>query len=242
MKYALILILCCATTLAQGKSDALQAALNHELRPAADKARDGDRKPAEVLSFFGITPGMHVADLMAGGGFYSEIVARFVGPEGKVYAQNNRIALKRFADKALGERLAKGELTNVVRLDRELEDPGLPESGLDAVLLVLFFHDTYWMEVDRKAMLAQIYKSLKPGAVFGVIDHAAADGSGSEHAKSLHRVEESLLRTEITAAGFTYDGPSEILRNPQDDRGTNVFLAQIRGKTDRFVHRYRKPR
>jgi predicted methyltransferase len=237
---SLFLFILAASAFAQTPGP-LQAALAHDRRPAEDKARDADRKPAEVLNFFGITPGMHVADMMAGGGFYTEILARYVGEVGKVYAQNNSIALKRFADKALGSRLKTAGLTNVVRLDRELEDPGLPEGQLDAVLLVLFFHDTYWMQVDRKAMLAQIYKALKPGAVFGIIDHAAANGSGSEHAKTLHRVEESLLREELTAAGFVFDAESPCLRNSQDDRSTNVFLAQIRGKTDRFVQRYRKP-
>lgn len=221
---------------------AIEAAMNHPERPADDKARDADRKPGEVLEFYGIQPGMEVADLMAGGGYYTELLSRIVGPKGKVYAQNNRIALQRFADKQMTARLKDDRLPNVVRLDRELEDPGLPAGGLDAVFLVLFYHDTYWMKVDRAAMNKRIYEALKPGGIYAVIDHHAAAGSEDRDVQSLHRVDAELVKKEILAAGFEFDGESDVLHNPADDRKSNVFKPKVRGKTDQFVFKFRKPR
>ena len=109
------------------------------------------RKPAEVLALVGIEPGMTVADLMAGDGWYTEVLARVIGPEGRVYAQNNRISDRNYGAR-LADRLERSGLDNIVHLTRELEDPGLPEGQLDAVFLVQFYHDTYWMGVDRGAM------------------------------------------------------------------------------------------
>jgi predicted methyltransferase len=212
-------------------------------RPEADRKRDADRRPAEVLAFFGIEPGMRVADLMAGTGYYTEILARAVGPEGKVYAQNNRFVLERFAEQPLTERLARPGLENVVRLDRELESPGLPD-GLDAAIMIRFYHDMYWMETNRKAFDQAVFAALKPGAVFGVVDHQAPAGSGFQHARDLHRVEADLVMKELLATGFEFDAASDVLANPDDTHDWNIFAddSARRDKTDRFVFRFRKPR
>jgi predicted methyltransferase len=210
-------------------------------RPAEDRARDADRKPTEVLHFFAIEPGMQVAELMTGRGYYAEILARAVGPTGRVYAHNSPFVLKRFAEAPLAERLARPGLENVSRLDREVDDPGLPAGELDAVLLILFYHDTYWMEADRARMNRAVFESLVPGGVYGVIDHFAEDGSGARDVKTLHRVDAQLVKKEILAAGFELEAESELLRHPEDDRTKNVFDEDIRGKTDRFIYRFRKP-
>ena len=222
-------------------NEAIAAAVADESRPDEDRNRDGNRKPADVLAFFGITPGMKVADLMAGGGYYSHILSRLAGPDGVVYVQNNKTALERFADRQLSARMATTELDNVVRLDRELEDLGLPEADLDVVIMVLFYHDTYWMKADRPRMNEQILASLKPGGLFGVIDHVAEAGSGDRDVSSLHRVDPETVKSEIIAAGFVLAEESDLLHNPDDDHTINVFNPDIRGQTDRFIYKFRKP-
>ncbi|MCG8422475.1 MAG: SAM-dependent methyltransferase [Proteobacteria bacterium] len=222
--------------------DALRAAVASELRPVEDQVRDAVRKPYEVLQFFGIRPGMTVADMMAGSGYYTEILSRAVGHKGRVYTQNNKFVLERFAEKPLSARLAHPDMANVTRLDRELEDLGLPAGKLDAVLMILFYHDTYWMNVDRVAMNRAIFDSLKPGGIFGVIDHRAQSGSGARDVKTLHRVDAEQVKKELLAVGFELDSESDLLSHPGDDRTSNVFAPDIRGKTDRFIYRFRKPR
>lgn len=220
---------------------AVAAAVADASRPDEDRNRDENRKPADVLTFFGIAPGMKVADLMAGGGYYSHILSRLVGPDGVVYVQNNRTVLERFADRQLSARMEAADLDNVVRLDRELEDLGLPEGDLDAVLMVLFYHDTYWMKTDRPRMNAQILASLKPGGVFGIIDHVAEAGSADRDVSTLHRIDPETVKSEIVAAGFVLEEESDLLRTPDDDHTINVFNPDIRGRTDRFIYRFRKP-
>ena len=221
----------------------IRAAVTSKSRPVRDRRRDRTRKPAEVLSFFGIKQGMHVADVMAGDGYYTELLSPIVGKEGKVYCQNSRIPLRVFADKPLTERLAGGRLSNVVRLDRELSDSGFPKGKLDAAILIRFYHDFKWQKVDRKAFNAMMFEALKPGAVFGVVDHHARAGDGDKVGKSLHRVEASLVRKEIEAAGFVFEAESQVLRNKNDTRDWNIFSRQGMGRdaTDRFVYRFRKP-
>ncbi len=225
---------------AESADDPIAAALSHPSRTATDRERDPLRKPAEVLTFAGLRPGMTVADLMAGAGWYTEIVARVVGPSGTVYAHNNAISSGRYGDQ-LAQRLAAAQLDNVKRLDADLEAFDLPQESVDLTIMALFYHDTYWMNVDRAAMNRRIYESLRPGGIFLVIDHAAKAGAGSAEVKRLHRIEEELVRRELTGAGFVLDAASDILRNPEDDRTENVFDDRIRGRTDRFILRFRKP-
>lgn len=220
----------------------LTAAVSSPERPAADRERDPDRKPAEVMAFFGIEPGMTVAELMAGRGYYAELLARAVGPTGTVYVHNTPFVLERFAEKPISERLARPGLGHARRWDRELEALDFPEGELDAVTLILFFHDTYWQKIDRAKMLAGILGGLKPGGVFGVVDHHAAAGAGTSVAETLHRVEAVVVKREVLAAGFELAAESDLLRHPEDDRSLNVFDESIRGKTDRFIYKFVKPR
>lgn len=211
-------------------------------RTDADRALDAQRKPAEMLAFFDIRPGAKVAELGAGGGYTAELLARAVGPTGVVYGQNNKFIVERFAEKPWSERLAKPAMKNVIRVDREFDDPLPPEAAhLDAVFMVLFFHDTVWMETDRPKMLANIHRALRPGGVFAVIDHSARAGAGLSEVKTLHRIEEQAVKDEITRAGFELAGQADFLRNPEDTRDWNdapSAAAERRGTSDRFVLRF----
>jgi predicted methyltransferase len=222
------------------------AAVANESRPETDRERDAGRKPAEVLAFFGIEPGMTVLDMFSGGGYYAEIISHLVGPEGQVIAQSNEAYLKfvgdEFEKRYLGGRLANAQVLMVENNELTLE-PG----SLDAIMLVLSFHDLYyispedgWPEIDVQELLAEFYSSLKPGGIVGIVDHAAAAGSPSETGGTTHRIDPAIVIETMTAAGFTLDGKSDILSNPQDDYDKSVFNAEVRGKTDRFIHRFIK--
>jgi predicted methyltransferase len=214
-------------------------------RSDADRALDAGRFPAETLAFFEIRPGQRVAELGAGGGYTTELLARMVGPTGRVYGQNPKFILERFAEKPWSERLAKPVNAQVVRADREFDDPLPPEAkDLDAVLIVLFYHDTVWLETDRARMNASVFAALRKGGVYGVIDHSARAGTGTNDVKTLHRIEESVLVGEIEKAGFVLDAAAEFMRNAADPRDWNASptaAGEKRGTADRFVLKFRKP-
>jgi predicted methyltransferase len=231
-----------------------RAAVDDPLRPDQDRERDPDRRPAEVLAFFGIDEGMRVADLQATHGYYTEILSMVVGPEGRVFVQNNDFVVTRFGE-ALGRRLEKlreAGRDNVERIDAEMDGMELP-SDLDAVLLIRFYHDLFWQpkpdgtKTDRAAFLRRVYESLKPGGVFGVVDHHAETGSGARDAlhseTGLHRIDVELVMQEVLAAGFLLQAESTLLRHTEDTRDWNIFVANRtrRDKTDRFVLRFVKP-
>ncbi|MFT5162182.1 MAG: putative methyltransferase [Alteromonadaceae bacterium] len=222
----------------------LQTAVAHPDRPAIDKQRDEQRKPAQVLSFLGIRPGMKVVEIMAGGGYYTELLSRVVGEHGKIYSHNDKLYYDFQSDKFVEQRLADNRLSNVVRWDRELDDLGLPANQIDAVFLMLVYHDFYWMKADPKQILADLYTSLKPGGIIGVVDHAAVVGSGDEAANDLHgihRIDELLVKQAFSQAGFVLVEESVILRNPDDPRSHSFFDTSLIDKaTDRFVLRYQK--
>ncbi len=220
----------------------LVRAVKNTARPAEDRARDAARKPAEVLDFFGIQPGMVVADLMCSRGFYTEILSDAVGPDGYVYAHNNAWILNQFAGGPLTERLERMRAENVERSEIEL-GAKLP-GNLDAALLVRFYHDFYWLKTDRAAFNRSVFDALAPGGVFGVLDHHAEAGSGARDVQTLHRVERDLVVREILAAGFVLEAESDLLADPSDTRDWNIFAdsSARRDQTDRFVLRFRKPR
>jgi predicted methyltransferase len=215
-------------------------------RDGEDKALDAGRRPGEMLAFYGIKPGMKVADLAAGGGYTTELLARAVGPSGVVYAQNNQWIMEKFADKPFAARLAKPVNKNVVKAVRDFNDPLPPEAkDLDAVFFVLVYHDAYWFEgVDRAKMNAAILKALKPGGVYAIIDHNGKAGSGTKEVQTLHRIEQKVLVEDVTKAGFKLAGEADFLRNPKDTMDWNAapFAAgEKRGTSDRFVLKFVKP-
>ena len=221
----------------------LQEALQGESRAAEDKARDAGRKPVEVLAFLGVEKGMTVLDVIAGGGYYTEVLSHAVGPAGKVYAQNPKRVLEfrdGANDKALTKRLAENRLPNVIRLDREIADMGLEANSIDFALTALNFHDVYNAagKEAAKDFAGVILELLKPGSVFGVVDH---EGRASQDNKQLHRIQGSLVIEVLQEAGFEVEATSDLLRNPEDSMDDFVFAPDIRGKTDRFLIRARKP-
>jgi predicted methyltransferase len=226
-------------------SEAIRSALLAPDRSEDDNKLDAGRKADELLSFFGIAPGMRVAELGAGGGYTAELLARVVGDKGRVYGQNSKFLLERFAEKPWSERLKKPVMANVTRVDREFDDPLPPDAkALDVVLLVLFYHDTVWLKTDRDKMNRAIFSALKPGGVYGVVDHSAREGAGVTEAESLHRIEERVVREEVARAGFVLDAESSLLESAADTRDWNAsprMAAERRGTSDRFVLRFKKP-
>jgi predicted methyltransferase len=223
----------------------VRAAVEAPDRSPEDRALDAGREPARLLAFFGIRPGARVAELGAGGGYTTELLARVVGPEGRVYGQNSRFLLERFAEVPWAARLRKDVMRGVVRLDRPFDDPFPPEvRDLDAVLIVLFYHDTVWMEVDRARMNQAVLRALAPGGVYGIVDHGARPGTGVADVQTLHRIEEPLVRSEVEAAGFRLAQQGDFLRNPLDTRDWNAsprVAGERRGTSDRFVLAFVKP-
>lgn len=222
----------------------IEAIVSAEDRDASDREADVRRAPVELLLFIGLAPGMKVADLGAGMGYTTELLARAVGPTGVVYGQNPAFVLERFAEKGWSERLAKPVMANTVRLDREFVDPFPADlHDLDAVINVLFYHDFAWMEVDRAAHVAAVFRALRPGGVYVIVDHSAKEGAGTSGSQTLHRIEESLVRAELEAAGFELAGEADFLRNPDDTRDWNAlpWRSEREELSDRFVLRFRKP-
>jgi predicted methyltransferase len=230
---------------APGIPASVRAAVDAPDRSPDDRALDAGRKPDQMLAFFGIQPGMRVAELGAGGGYTSELLSRAVGPSGKVYAQNSPFILEKFANVPWTARLSKPVLANVVRADREFDDPLPPEAtDLDAVLIVLFYHDTVWLGADRDKMNQAVFKALKHGGVYGIIDHSAVAGSGLAGVKTVHRIDEKSVLQEVERNGFQLAEEASFLRNPTDTRDWNdspKVAGERRGTSDRFVLKFKKP-
>lgn len=214
-------------------------------RSDADKALDPGRKPVEFLAFLGVKPGMKVAELFAGGGYTTELLARAVGPSGVVYGHNTKMVLERFAEKPWSERLAKPVMKNVVRSDRELDDPFPPEAtGLDLVVSNAIYHDAVWQGADRAKMNGAVLRALKSGGRYVVCDSSAKEGTGTTAAQTLHRIEEKVVRDEVAAAGFTFVEEGSFLRNPSDTRDWSASpgaAGEKRGTGDRFCLKFAKP-
>jgi predicted methyltransferase len=227
---------------------AYQAAVAAPGRSAEDREQDSWRKPAEVLAFFGVQPGMSALDLYAGAGYFTELLAAVVGPTGRVVAHNNKAYLDGVGD-ALTRRFADPQrLANVEQLAAENNAIELEPGRFDFVLLSAVYHDVYyaneandWPKIDGPRLLAELFAAMKPGATLGLIDHAAAPGSPAETGGTLHRIDPAIVKRDFAAAGFVLEAESDLLRNPADDLGKGVFDPAVRRKTDRFMLRFRRP-
>lgn len=221
----------------------LRSLLAGESRSAEDQARDAGRKPADVVEFLGIESGMRVIDVIAAGGYYTEVLSLAVGPEGHVVAQNPPVILEMREganEKAISARLADNRLPNVSRMNTGFENIVSQIGTYDAAITALNFHDIYNGRGPEAAVatLTAINALLKPGGVFGIIDHVgAADADNA----ALHRIEKSLAIQTAEATGFVVEGDSDLLANPGDDHTQMVFAEGLRGNTDRFLLKLRKP-
>lgn len=235
-----------ATPGSASHANAIAAAIADPSRTEADRDRDSRDHPAAVLELAGFAPGMTIADIFGGGGYYSEILSRLVGPDGRVLLVNNP-PYDAYAKKGITPRLAGGRLANVDYRIVASDAMKLGKRTLDGALIVMSYHDLYvvdpdqgWPAIDAGAFLDQIAAALKPGATLLIVDHSARSASGKADAQSLHRIDEAFARADFAKHGFDFVASSDILRNSQDDRSRNVFDDAVKGKTDRFVHVYRK--
>lgn len=222
----------------------LAVALASANRPAEDKARDADRKPAELMQFFGVKPGMTTVDVIALGGYVTEVLSVAVGPKGKVYAQNPPIALQLrdgMYAKQITERLANNRLPNVVRVDGDLPASSqIPLGSVDVAITAMNYHDVRNQGPEiGVGFLKAVHAMLKPGGVFGVTDHVGNDGANNTQ---LHRIPKHILIEDAKTAGFVVEAESDILAHAADDHTKVVFDPTLRGKTDQFVVRLRKPK
>jgi predicted methyltransferase len=230
--------------LAAGVPANITAALADKARPEADVTRDAQRHPGEMLAFAGVKPGDKVADFMMGGGYFTDILSPAVGPKGKVYAYQSAEFIAFRAAYGEEQKKAVAGRDNVLPLTAPLSAVGLPE-GLDLVLTVQNYHDLHLKPFPAgtaAGVNAQVFKALKPGGVYLVVDHAALPGAPIETADKLHRIDPAIVKQEVTTAGFKFEGESPLLRNPADPHTALVFDPSIRGKTDQFVYKFRKPK
>ena len=209
-------------------------------RSDADRKTDERRRPEMLLAYAGCKPGMKVLEVGAGSGYSAELLARCVGPRGVVYAHNSPDAIARFIKTRFDERAAKPVMRNVVKLVREFDDPAPGDvRDLDLVTMLYEYHDTPAAGVDRGKMNRRIFQVLKSGGHFVVVDHAAKAGTGVSAGKTLHRIDEALVRQEVEAAGFQFVASADFLRNPDDPRDATSSRATIR--VDAFALKFAKP-
>ena len=222
--------------------DFMKVALRASSRPDDDKARDSGRRPGKVMAFFDLKRGDTVAEFMASRGYYVGVLSEMVGPNGTVYGQNNDWLANRITEGTpLGARIEASGLTNVQEIISELEDPQIPDGTLDHAFMILFYHDTFWLATDRAAMNKAIFKALKPGGIYGIVDHHAEMGMGISDVRSNHRIERYVVVDEVLNAGFELVGETDVLENLNDPLNVIVFQPDLRGDTHRFVLKFRKP-
>lgn len=243
-----LLSLLCSQSIAAAELDtaALRRAISGPDRDVNDFVRDASRKPVEVLAWLGIEEGMQVLDLYAAGGYYTFILAKAVGPEGRVFAQNTPRGLNYEEDRqditqgeALELKLRRGNLDNVTQLISRLDDLPLAQASLDAVLLAQVLHDYYNPNPQRALdMLQRLHNLLKPGGFIGITDHVGIAGQNN---RELHRMQIDQAIEVAEQAGFLVES-SELLRNPDDDHRRNIFDPRLNRNTDRFLLKLSKPR
>ena len=227
---------------------AIVAAVADAKRPAEAVKLDESRKPAEVLDFFGLKPGMQAADIMTGSGYWAEIMADVVGPKGKVTAlEPSQFYNDPEEQKAWTALTQRRPDINFVRYPFEAFTAA-PDS-FDFVIINLSYHDLYWESekykiprTDPAAFLKTLYAAVKPGGIVGIVDHVGPAGDTRETVEKLHRIDPATVKADFAAAGFRLEKESALLANPADDHSKLVFDPSIRGKTDRFVYRFRKPK
>lgn len=216
-------------------------------RPADMVALDAGRQPAKVLDFLGLKPGDRVLDFAAGGGYYTEIMARIVGPKGMVIGFEH----PSFIDDEKAKKGWEGLLArqkNARLMSVPISQFAAAPNSFDFVLLHLVYHDLYWESakykyprIDPARTLAMLFSVVKPGGIVGVIDHVGPAGDTRTLVEKFHRIDPETIKADFAKAGFVLDGESDLLRNAGDAHDKSVFDPAIRGKTDRVIFRFRKP-
>lgn len=217
-------------------------------RSATYLALDADRKPVEVLEFAGLQRGMRVLDVGTGGGYYTEILADAVGPKGVVVGWNGP-AFARRANISAALAKVRARYSNVTLYATPTTSMALPKGGFDLVLAHLTFHDFYWEsaefgfdKVEPGQVAAELFAAMRPGGALVVADHVAETGREPRaEVERAHRIDPSVVRAAFEAAGFQFEEESNLLRRADDDHSKRVFDPTIRGKTDRFLFRFRRP-
>lgn len=242
------LAFCVASTIfaameTQAASDAAVASVTEQGRPADDKARDADRKPLDMLAFAQVKPGQTVVDYMPGKGYFTRIFSNAVGSTGAVYAVTPQLLLDKFKDRTPPPPVS-GEPGHGNVHEAIADGPTLGvKAPVDLVWTSQNYHDVHiWTGAKGVAQLNKaVYDALKPGGLYVVLDHAGAAGLDDAGMSKQHRIDEALVIKEVKAAGFILDGESQALRNPADKHDLQVFDPAIRGKTDQFILKFRKP-
>jgi predicted methyltransferase len=233
---------------ARGSAD-VAAAVAAPGRPKAATDLDEVRKPAELLRFMGLKKGDRVLDYFTGTGYYADIMARAVGPGGHVVGWNSAgFARREPVVKALADIRARN--SNTAFYSSPSTAIAFAPNAFDFALLHLVYHDAYWESaqfglprIDPNTVVQAIWNAVKPGGTVAVVDHVATPGGDTrEVVDKLHRIDPATVRADFERAGFVLEAQSDLLRVPEDDHTKNVFDPSIRGKTDRFVYRFRKPR
>jgi predicted methyltransferase len=223
------------------------AVANTSARSADNVKLDESRKPAQVLKFLGLKPGMRISDPFGGNLYWAEITAPIVGPKGRVSIWQ---PAQFYRQKTYDNFMAfKAKQPNVWMRVTPFEAPDFPANAYDFMLINLDYHDVYWenakngiVRMDPDQWLKSVYAAMKPGAVVGVIDHVSNPGDTRANVEKYHRIDPATVKADFKRAGFKLEAESDMLRNPGDDHSLNVFDPKIRGKTDRFVFKFRKPR
>jgi predicted methyltransferase len=204
------------------------------VRTDQDRKMDASRHPAEFLPFTQVKPGMMALDVSAGAGYTSQLIALAVAPNGKLWAQAQRVG------PSLTKRMADHPQPNLIVVERSFEDPLPPDAPpLDLITIVNNYHDISYLPVDRAKMNARLFASLKPGGHLVIVDHSARPGTGISDGKTLHRIDEAVVRDELKAAGFVLEAEGQFLRNPNDSRAESS--NDPKEPTDKFALRFVKP-
>jgi len=226
---------------AQGDPCAARAAVEAPDRSVEDQGKDAARRPLELLCFAGVEPGMRVLDLLAGGGYTTELLARVVGDKGKVIAHNTPLVVEKFLKGSFKKRQEKAVMANVEHWVAEF-DQAIPPgtSDLDLITAVFVLHDVAPFGGDRQQLNRAFYNALRPGGILLVVDHAANPGVGDSEGGTTHRIEAELVKSELEAVGFDLADEALFLHRAEDPR-SEPFFNMGSGEVDQFVLRFRKP-
>jgi predicted methyltransferase len=235
-------VLCCGVGARDAKAQATPdyaALIAAPDRSEADREADKRRDPLPLLKFAGPAPGMKVLDMGAGGGYSTELMARAVAPNGKVYGQFPADGFQKAIDN-FNARLKTPAMSDAAADFRPFDDPIPPDvSNLDLITFLFYYHDTTYMKVDREQMDRKMFAALKPGGTLVLADHAAAAGADMSVGKSLHRIDEAIVRKELEAAGFKFVAAGDFWRVPGDTR--DFSSNRPPSPVDSFVLKFQKP-